>query len=410
MLVLLILAASLPTEAFGLLAVLLGVAKIAYLVCEFRIHEFLAPKLARYAVRHPSAAAAWTRLSVRLELACNGLGLLLCIAATLIGHAFGMLEVPWLLVACGAYLGANTVLKFSSLAILRYVGRVELAAWHAVVGAVMKLGALVCALHFGLTTTALMFSLAVPSLLVALSMARASGRTLRHVIGEPRIRAAARRPLSRRNLRRQGSLLGANYATGFAEIGHRELDVQILAALAGATAAGGYRLAKSLSMVMLEALSPIVLILLPEFSRRLSDRDRGGLFAFARRMTVVLAGMGLISALVVLGGSSLYLAWLAPAQWEILEVVAVLVTGMAVMAPAMWAQSFLVASGRPQAYLRASLAGAAVAALATWLAAGAWGTAGAALGHVAGLCIANGLAMRAAWGLLPRSDRGLHVP
>lgn len=410
LLVLLILAARLSAEAFGLLAVLLGAAKIGYLIAEIRIHEFLSPKLARYAVRHPSAAAAWTRLSVRLELTCNGLGLLLCFGAALVGDALGVLGEPWLLLACGAYLGSNTVLKFSSLAILRYVGRVELAAWHALAGAAAKLSALACALYFGLTTSAIMATMAVPSLLISLRMARVARRALRQAMGEPRVQPATGARLSTRNLRRQGSLLVANYATGFAEIGHRELDVQILAALAGATVAGGYRLAKSLSMVMLEALSPLVLILLPEFSRRLGDRDRSGLFAFARRMTLVLAGMGWVSALVVLGASSLYLAWFAPAQWEILGVVAVLVAGLAAMAPAMWAQSFLVASGRPQAYLRASLAGAAVAALTTWLAAGAWGAAGAAVGHVAGLWIANGLAMHAAWGLLPRSDSRPGLP
>jgi O-antigen/teichoic acid export membrane protein len=401
MLVLLVLAARLSAPVFGLLAVLLGVAKIAYLLAEIRIHEFLAPKLARYATRHPGAAANWTRLAVRLELGCNGVGILLCVAAAFLGQALGMLDAPWLLVACGAYLGANTFLKFSSLAILRCVGRIDVAAWHAIAGALMKLGTLAGALYLAVEPAVLMLCMTVPSLVIAVSLVFGAHRALRALLGQPRVSATASTRLRSHNLRRQLALLGANYATGFAEIGHRELDVQILAAVAGTTAAGGYRLAKTLAMVMLEALSPVVLMLLPEFSRRLACQDRTGLAGFVRRISAILGALGLVSAMAVLAASSLYLSWFAPSQQEAWKVVAVLVTGLAVMAPAMWAQSFLVASGRPQAYFRASLAGAVTAAMTTWLATGPWGAGGAAIGHISGLWVANGLAMRAAWSMMP---------
>jgi O-antigen/teichoic acid export membrane protein len=399
LLILLLLAARWPAETFGVLAVQLGAAKIGFLLCEVRVHEFLAPKLARYLDRHPAAALAWTRVSVRGELACNVAGFALCALVVALSRVLGLPGDAAGLLACSAYVGANTLLKFSSLAVLRCIGRVELAAGHAVVGAVLKLVVVALALHQQLPAGWLMTALALPSVLVGLSLARSARAALA-------ARVHGRRPPPPRTLRaanlvRQRRLIVANYATGFAEIGHRELDVQILAAVAGATTAGGYRLAKTLAMVMLEALSPVVLMLLPEFSRRLVLEDRAQLAAFIRRVAAILGAVGAASAVVVGLGAGLYLGWIATSQRGVWGVVAVLLAGMAVMAPTMWAQAFLVASGLPGVYLRASLAGAALAALIAWIGARHSGALGAAIGHLAGFWIANGLAFRAAWAMLP---------
>lgn len=404
LLVVLALGAYLAPAQFGELLVALSGCKVAFMLLETRIHEFLVPKLARYAARHPAAAWAWTRLCVRIEFASNAAALTLCVALT--GGA-QLLNVGWtteLVLASAIYTGANTLLKFSSLGTLRSIGRIDSAALHAVVGAVVKLAVLAVLAHAGARAGVIVAMLAVPSLAVSLSQAAAARRLLRRHLG--RVSQRTPQPLRHANRTAQRRLMFANYATGFAEIGHRELDMQILAATAGSKAAGSYRLAKMLAMLMLELLAPLVLVLLPEFVRRLADRAGGALRAFVARTTRLLAVLGGVAAVLVFASALAYLGWLAPEHWNAWPAVAVLVSGFALMAPTLWAQTFLVACGKPQVYLRSSLLGAALAVAAAWLLSPRFGAVGAAVAHIAGLLVANGAAVLKARQVL----RGLPEP
>lgn len=405
--VLMALAGYLGSAAFGAVAVTLSACKIGFMLAEPRIHEFLSPKLARYAQRHPVFAAHWVIFSTRVELGCNAAGLGLCLVGGMVAHALGVVGSTYPLVAaCAAYIGSNTMLKFSSIAVYRCIGRTDLAAWHALAGTVTKLGAMAVAMAAGCNAVTVLACLTVPSFVVAGSQAWVARRWLRRFLGAwPDISTTV--PLRLANRRRQVRLLLANYGNGFAEVGHREMDVQILALTTGSAAAGGYRLAKLMAMLMLEVLSPVVLVLLPEFSRRLAERPPSDIGAFVRRVTKVLVAAAAVAATGVLLGVACYFHWVAPDQAGNWTVIAVLVGGFLLMTPTLWAQAFLVARDRPLAYLRASLAGAALASAVAFILSSLWGSVGAAVGHISGLILTNGLgylqAMREIASLRPRA-------
>jgi O-antigen/teichoic acid export membrane protein len=390
--VLMVLAGYLGATDFGAVAVTLSACKIGFMLVEPRIHEFLSPKLARYAERHPRSAAHWSAFSVRVELCCNAAGLVVCMAGGALASALGIAGGNHLLTAaCAVYMGSNTLLKFSSIAIYRCIGRTDLAAWHAMAGSVAKLATLAVAMTLHAGAVAVLLALTLPSLAVAVSQAWiARLRLLRYLGGRGQDTKPG--PLRVANQRRQLRLLLANYGTGFAEVGHRELDVQILAFTSGGLVAGGYRLAKLMAMLMLEVLNPLVLVLLPEFSRRLAERPPLDVEAFVRRVKKILVAAASVAAAGVLLGVAGYFRWLAPDQAGNWPVIAILVGGFLLMAPTLWAQAFLVARDRPHVYLRGSLVGGAVAAAAGFLLSTAWGAVGSALGHVGGLLLTNGFA------------------
>jgi O-antigen/teichoic acid export membrane protein len=388
--VLMALAGYLGTVAFGAVAVTLSACKIGFMVVEPRIHEFLSPKLARYAGRHPLFAARWSIVSVRIEAACNGSALTLCLLGGALAHAVGIAASYALVAASALYLGSNTLLKFSSVAIYRCIGRVDVAAWYAVAGAVSKLAAMGVAMAVGCDGAGVLASMTLPSLATAACQAWIARRRLRLFLGTwpRRSSASTLRPANRR---RQLRLILANYGTGFVEVGHRELDVQILAFTSGGVVAGSYRLVKSMAMLMLEVLNPVVLVLLPEFSRRLAEQAAADLAAFVRRVMKVLGSVAALAALGVLTGMAAYFHWIAPNQARDWLTIIVLVAGLFVMSPMLWAQAFLVARDRPHVYLRASALGAALAAVVNLVLSSLWGATGAAVGHVTGLLVTNSL-------------------
>jgi O-antigen/teichoic acid export membrane protein len=389
--VLMALASYLGAVAFGVLAVTMSACKIGFMLVEPRIHEFLTPKLARYGGRRPMFAARWSIVSVRIEAACNGVAFLMCLLGGAVAHALGILNGLLLVVACALYIGSNTLLKFSSVAVYRCIGRVDMAAWHALAGAIGKLSLMGVAMVLGFDGAGVLLAMTLPSLATAGCQAWVARRLLKRFLGSWPQRLSSS-TLRRANRLRQLRLVLANYGTGFVEVGHRELDVQILAFTSGGAVAGGYRLAKSMAMLMLEILSPVVLVLLPEFSRRLAEQAATALEAFVRKVMKVLAGAAALAALGVLAGIAAYFHWVAPQRGGDWATIIVLVAGFLLMAPMLWAQAFLVARDRPHAYLRASAVGATLAAGTGFVLSSLWGASGAAMGHVAGLFVANGLA------------------
>jgi len=388
--IVLIVAAIRPPAEFGALAVALSGAKLVYLLFEPRIHEFLTPKLARYLGRHEASAWACTVWSRTIEQRFNLGAFLVCLAVALLLPRFSLSISSGLFAGCACYGLANTYLKFSSLAVYRCLGDVHVAAWYAIAGGVLKLFALGVCLYGGTSIETLVLALALPTALVSWGHAHSAISRLAaragHVVRTrmPRLRPA--------NRARQMRLLASHYASGLIEIGHREMDVQLIAWLGGTAEAGHYRLAKTMAMLMLEALNPIVLLLLPEFARRMAAAQRQGLPAFVRRITLLFAGLGMVGAPLVLGVSFAYLSWFATWQFASWKPLLVLVVGFALLSPIMWAQAYLIAAGQPQAYLTASLAGAFLALVIAAVLIGPLGAVGSALAHCAGLALATCLA------------------
>lgn len=392
--ILLALAAFLPADTFGALAVALSGSKMLFLLCEPRIHEFLTPKLGRYLDRHRRGSWMWIRWSRRVELSLNLAALTLCIVV-----AFAL---PWLVsaehralfIAASLYTGANTLLKFSSLAILRCLTQVRVAALLSALNGVLRLALLAVCAHAETRPELILPILASVSLATALAQAGIAERLLWRRLGPPVAAAGRRLKPSNRALQRR--LLFSNYGSGLVEIAHREMDVQIAAWLAGPAEAGRYRVAKTLAMVTLEALNPIVLVLLPEFARRIASDAPLQTAAFLRKVSKILAGVGAGAGLCVLVGIAIYVIWIAKAQQSAWVPALILTITFSLLAPWMWAQAWLVASGHPDSYLRGSAIGATIALLLALVLVPLAGATGSATAHAVGLVVTTTLAMMAA--------------
>ena len=391
--ILLVFAALRSPQEFGALALALSTSKVVFLLFEPRIHEFLTPKLARYLDRNNHGVWVWTKLARRTELTLNLIALAVCMTLAVVLPLVSDVVGGLLLLACALYTGANTLLKFSSLSIYRCLGEVRTAALHSVTVGALKLAVFGSCLHSGASAESLMILLAIPTVLVAANQARVASRSLARRAGAPLPRPLTKlRPANRR---KQLKLALSNYATGLVEIGHRELDMQIAGWLAGPAEAGRYRLAKTLAMCLLEALNPVVLVLLPDLARRVAQRDPASLATFLRRISAALAAIGLIAGLAVLGASAIYLQVLAPTFGAAWLPLLVLLAGFVLLAPTLWTQAYLVAVGKPDTYLRASLVGATVGLGLAALSVGRWGAVGSAFAHCVGLAVSNVLALAA---------------
>lgn len=392
--IILIFAAVMVPTQFGAVAVALSMTKLALLVFEPRVHEFLTPKLSRYLGRSDRAAWMLTRWAVRLELSLNATAFVVCVGlAVAAPHVSSQFDTT-LVLSAAAYNVANTLMKFSGLAVLRCLGEVRIAAGLAVGSGMFKLSLVGLAVAMQWSVPALLGVLSVVACLGSVAQVVGALRRLGQRTGEIILRP--RRALRPDNWRKQRGLLLSNYATGVVELMHRELDVQIAAWLAGPEQAGRYRLAKTLAMTMMEALNPIVLVLLPDLARRIAFDAPETVLAFVRRISKVMAGIGGVAAVAVLLATQVYLRVFAPQQHSAWWPVLLLVCVLAVLAPWMWCQALLVAAGKPGAYMRGSALGAALAILlACWLAP-RYGALGSSAAFAIGLCLTTALAARAA--------------
>lgn len=390
-LIVLVLAATLKSSDFGRYAIALSLSKLVFLLFEGRLHEFLTPKLSRYLGRHTRATWMWTRWSMRAELILNCAGLAVsCVVAVMVPTLSSQFDTE-LLLAATAYNGANTFLKFSSLAVLRCLGEVRQAAILAVVISILKLAGLAFGLQAGWSVPALLFLLSSMTLGASAFQAQMAVAHLRKRVGSAP--HAQYRPLRRPNLQAQRALLASNYAVGLVELVHRELDMQLAAWLAGLEVAGHYRLAKTLAMTMMEALNPVVLVLLPDLSRRLAYETRESVAAFLRRISYILGGIGLGMAFAVVILTKAYFHWIAPQQDQSFLPMLILVVILTALSPWMWCQALLVAAGRPQAYLKSSAVGAALAIGGGFVFVPLAGVTGAVLAYGGGLMVTTMLAV-----------------
>ncbi len=405
LLIVLVLAATLAPAEFGRYAVALSLTKLVFLLFEGRLHEFLTPKLSRYLGRSNRGVWMWTRWTTRAELLLNLAGVVACGVVSMIAPALSSEFDTLLLLAASAYNGANTFLKYSSLAVLRCLGEVRQAAGVAVVLGVCKLTGLGLVLHIGWSVPLLLFVLSAVSLAASAFQARMAISRLRRQAGgaPPPVRC---RPLRRANLLAQRDLVASNYAVGLVELVHRELDMQIVAWLAGPEIAGRYRIAKTLAMTMLEALNPVVIVLLPALSRQLAYETRDVVASFLKRISRALGGIALVMATAVPLSALAYFHWMAPQQAQALAPMMILVAILTILSPLMWCQAFLVAAGRPQAYLKSSAAGAVLAFATMCALVPLAGANGAVVAYGLGLAVTTILAFIAARVVLKASPKG----
>jgi len=401
LLILLAFAARLDALEFGRLAIALSTVKIVFLLLEARIHEYLVPKFIRFQQHRPTAAWAYSRWCRSTEMFLNVLALLGClaVAAAASFHEFGL--SPTILAASGFYTFAGGFGKFSSLGILRCTESVRIAAIHSLVSGVGKLATLAVGFALSLPLGLQLLTLALPALAVSVSQVIFANAAAKVRLGPPKV--LWRFGWSSGRMRQDLRLLASNYATGLVEIAYREADLQLVAALSSAIEAGRYRVAKTLGMLTLEALSPLVLVMLPELSHRIHAGLGMELRRFLARVTAVLGAMSVTAAAASLLVSWFYLTFVAPVQKEAITPLLIFLGGFTLTGPFLWTQSFHVATGKPHFYLASSIAGAMGALLLAAILVPGLGAMGGAIAQVSGLAVVAILSMSGVYLTLRRT-------
>ena len=393
LLVVLAFSARLEPAAFGQLTVVLSIAKIVFLLCEPRIHEYLIPRLVKAGSRSGRAVWTWVRIGIGVELVANLGAAVACVmvylfAPSLIERLAGDTRLfPFAV----AFVLTSTLLKFSSIAVFRAIGKVKISALLAMAGGVLKLGVLGLALFvFKRDAATTLGALAVVSLIAALLQAGVAWGQLKRLHGgAPRF---ATRTLRTANRLRTARQIVSNYSMGLVEIAYRELDVQLLAALSTATEAGRYKVAKNLAMVLMEFLAPVVMMLLPEFSARAATRNWEQVLAFARKATKILVALAAIAALPMIFAVPWLVRTFMPAQVEALATFRILILGFVVCAPLLWSQSLLVAMSYSHRYVIASASGAVISLVLAAALIPTFGSEGSAFAYGVGLFTVSALA------------------
>jgi O-antigen/teichoic acid export membrane protein len=404
--VLLAFSASLGATEFGQLSILLSLAKIVFLLCEPRIHEYLIPRLVTALTRRRDGMWVWTRIGVNVELTANLLASLVCLAiyaffpSVLAAQSGGSDLFP----AAMLFVLTSTLLKFSAIAIFRSIGEVRTSALMAVAGGVAKLLVLGIALFvLGAKTATVLYMLSAVGLVIALLQVQLAFSALRQRIGTPRPRQGFGLRLV--NVVRLIRQIFSNYAVGLVDIAHRELDMQILAGLTDAARAGSYRVAKNLAMVLMELLNPIVFMLLPEFSSRVAQKNWGEVKRFAGKATRLLGGLALFATVPMYSAVPLLVEAFLPAQIPSIPVFKILLVGVLFSAPLLWGQSLMVATSNSHRFVWASAAGSLIAMAFAFVLVPTFGANGSAFAYGVGLLLTSVLGSGWAIAMVIQSGR-----
>lgn len=381
-----LLARALGPDAFGLLVVLLGIARICQGVTDLRVHEFV--------IRY--AGTALSR-ALRIDLLSTAAGAVLAIAVTfalpqLIPRAAGHEPLALLAIAATA---AGWGGRFWSIGVFRLVRRVDLQALIQLAGSFGRL--VVTAVWFALFSAGAAKALVISAICsgvaaVALVVAakRCAGGLADAGGGAPGWR----------------SYLAFNYGIGLLETAYRELDVQLVAWLGTLEQVSIFKIAKTFAGVVLQAVDPVVLLLLPQFARDIAARRFDELRRFIGQIAAGFAAAGL-----ALGAAShfiipLLLPLLAgPAYSASIGPFRVIVWCLVLTMPLLWTHAYAMAIGRPQLYFAASLAGVAVLVSLMAVLVPALGARGAAWAYGAGQIAVAALTL-----LLLATTKAFHSP
>ena len=194
------------------------------------------------------------------------------------------------------------------------------------------------------------------------------------------------------NVRAASRQILGNYSMGLLEIAYREMDVQLLAAMADATEAGRYKIAKNLAMILMELLGPVVMMSLPEFSARVATQRWNQVISFARRAAKLLATLAVATALPMFFLVPVLVKQFLPAQSESLPTFVILLGSFVLCAPLLWSQSLLVAMSSAHRYVVASAIGAVTSFVMAFALIPSLGARGSAIAFGTGLLTVSSIA------------------
>ena len=352
-----VVAQALGVERFGLIALGMGVAAF---VCQFinlRQREMTIRYIARFQEEqdYPRMLAT-VKLSLLLDAACGAVALLalLAVAPWAAGHVLkadnGLAVV---LVAGLAYVIQN-VSDDTALGLLRVFGRFRLLAAMDVASACLKLAGALVAVHlFHGGVLAVLAVLAGTHLLVNATLLTRALADLRR-----RVPLAAHAPLALLGPHRAEIVrfLKHNYLATLAGSASVELDVNLLGYFGAKETAGVYKLAKSGAVALAQGADAVFLVVYPELARLWARADYARLKGFAKRLSLVLGGVG-----VVMYGLAFFLVPFAilklmkPEYAEAGNIFRCMAWGVMLWTPGIWVAPLIVAAGRTDIMLKAAV-------------------------------------------------------
>lgn len=355
-----LLARALGPRDFGLLVLFVSAARICQGVTDLRIHEFII----RYA---ETARASGSARALSLTLAR---GLRLDLASTLVGFALalaitglfpelipGASEHRRLMLLAAVATTATWAGRYWSIGVFRLFHRVDRQAGIQLGGAAAKV--MITALWFRL------FGATADAALViaGLSGGVAAAILLAAAIRIGRLEAGALDPqMPGEDTWPEGrAYLTSNFGIGLLETAYRELDVQLIGWLGSLDQVSLYRVAKTFAGAAMQVVDPVVLLLMPQFSRYVAEKRFAALRVFLLQVTAAFTAAG-----VVLGvGAHFVVPWLIPRLVGARyigagDVFRVILWCLVATLPLLWSHALCMALGRPQLYLRASIAGVTV--------------------------------------------------
>ena len=371
-------ARALGADGLGQLAAAFALATVVFALIDLRLQEAtIVIGAALAAEGQPSERATILR---RLLILDFGTGLLGFVAVAAIAAAAPMLPqalamAPALLLAAGAAVLVKNAGCAVCRAYLRMTDRYAVLAALTGTGAVTRVAAIVPAVVGSreadvpdILLLVLLGNAAAGAILVIPTVAIA---VLRDGIG------ASGEPARAETSHRMSRFVRGSWLQSLALAPLREMDIVILAAFAGDSAVGAYRLARTGLQGIDALLSPIHLVVFPHVARLLAQDETARLAVFLRRLTIRLALAGVaVAAVGAMAAPKVIEAVAGPTFGSSVPLLQAILMLAPLVAATVWAGPLLVAAGATHraaaATAAAGIASVAVTAVAS-AAAGAWG-------------------------------------
>lgn len=185
--------------------------------------------------------------------------------------------------------------------------------------------------------------------------------------------------------------IGSCYGISLSDSVVRELDTTIVGWLLSVPAAGLYRMSKNFVQLVWRFADPVFLVVMPEFSRLLSNQESGEL----RRFLVKLLQLLGIVAIVLFVASAVAMPWIVQIvlgrQFAAVSTIyPIMASFIVICMPLIWTHALLAAAGRADLQLRANISGNIVGMILLVATAPILGVYGASMAYTLGLTFTFG--------------------